>query len=170
MKHQNSKPVFYYIVRLATRIVLIIFCSLKIRRVENVLGKGAYIIVSNHISVIDGLVLIASFKEKITFLVASYLFEKPVVGAFLSRIGCIPVDSVQAIKALKKALSMLKNGKVIGIFPEGGVRLTKEMQEVKRGALFLTHTAKVPIIPVGIQETNQGTAEQITELIKHLRS
>ncbi|MCK4353281.1 1-acyl-sn-glycerol-3-phosphate acyltransferase [candidate division WOR-3 bacterium] len=142
-------------VRLATRIILTILCSLKVRNAENIPIKGAYIIAANHISWFDGFVLITLFKEKITFLTADYLFKKPIVRrAFLSRLGCIPVSQIQPRKAIRKALSMLKNGEIIAVFPEGGVRLTKEMQEIKRGAFFLAHTAKVPIIPVGIQGTN----------------
>ena len=155
MKYQNSKSAFYYTVRLATRIFLTIFCSLKVKGTEDVLVKGAYIIAANHINWFDGFVLIALFKEKITFLAASYLFERPIVRrAFLSRLGCIPVGRTQTRKAIKETLNILKGGGIIGIFPEGGVRLTKEMHEIKRGALFLAHTANVPIIPVGIQGTN----------------
>ncbi|MDI6841052.1 MAG: hypothetical protein QMD71_09455 [bacterium] len=60
MKQQNNKSAFYYTVCLATRIILAIFHSLKVRGAENVLGKGAYIIAANHIN-----------------LTVSYLFEKP---------------------------------------------------------------------------------------------
>jgi len=155
VKQQNNKSAFYYTVRLATRIILTIFYSLKVRGTENVLGKGAYIIAANHINWFDGFVLMALFKEKIVFLTADYLFERPIVRkAFLSRLGCIPVGQGQTKKAIKEALNILGKGRIIGIFPEGGVRLAKEMQEIKRGAFFLAHRANVPIIPVGIQGTN----------------
>lgn len=155
MKQQNNKLAFYYTVRLATRMVLTIFCSLKVKGAENIPGKGAYIIAANHINWFDGFVLMALFKEKIVFLTADYLFERPIVRkAFLSRLGCIPVGQAQTRKAIEKSLKLLKDGEIIGVFPEGGVRLTKEMQEIKRGAFFLAHRANVPIIPVGIQGTN----------------
>ena len=142
-------------VRLSTRIILTIFCSLKVKGVKDVLVKGAYIIAANHINWFDGFLLIALFKKRITFLAASFLLEKPIVRrAFLTRLGCIPVGQAQTRKVIKEALNILENGGIIGIFPEGGVRLTKEMQEIKRGAFFLAHTANVPIIPVGIQGTN----------------
>lgn len=157
MKYQNSKSAFYYTVRLVTQIVLIIFYSLKVKGVENVLRKGPYIIVANHINWFDGFVLIALFKERITFLAASYLFERPIVRrAFLSILGCIPIGQTQTRKAIKETLNILKGEGIIGIFPEGGVRLTKEIQEVKRGAFFLAHLANVPIVPVSIQGTNHG--------------
>ncbi|MDO9575092.1 MAG: lysophospholipid acyltransferase family protein, partial [bacterium] len=155
MKQQNNKSAFYYTVRLVTRIILTIFYSLKVRGAENVLGKDAYIIAANHINWFDGFVLMALFKEKIVFLTANYLFERPIVRkVFLSRLGCIPVGQGQTKKAIKEALNILKKGGIIGIFPEGGVRLAKEMQEIKRGAFFLAHMTNVPIIPVGIQGTN----------------
>ena len=144
-------------VRLVTQIILIILYSLKVKGIENVLRKGPYIIASNHINWFDGFVLITLFKDKITFLSASYLFERPIVRrVFLSRLGCIPVGRAKTRKAIKEALNILKNGGKIGIFPEGGVRLTKEIQEIKRGAFFLAHLANVPIVPVGIQGTNHG--------------
>ena len=143
-------------VRLVTQIILIILYSLKVKGIENVLRKGPYIIASNHINWFDGFVLITLFKDKITFLSASYLFERPVVGGFLTRMECIPVSQIKTRKAIKEALNILKNGGKIGIFPEGGVRLTKEIQEIKRGAFFLAHLANVPIVPVGIQGTNHG--------------
>jgi len=157
VKQQNNKSAFYYTVRLVTRIILTIFYSLKVRGAENVLGKDAYIIAANHINWFDGFVLMALFKEKIVFLTANYLFERPIVRkVFLSRLGCIPVGQGQTKKAIKEALNILKKGGIIGIFPEGGVRLAKEMQEIKRGAFFLAHMTNVPIIPVGIQGTNHA--------------
>ncbi|MEA1912605.1 MAG: lysophospholipid acyltransferase family protein [candidate division WOR-3 bacterium] len=155
MNCQNYKSTFYYTVRLVTRTIISIFYSLKVKGTENVLrGGNSYIIASNHINWFDGFVLIALFKDKITFLAASYLFERPIVGGFLTRMGSISVSQIKTRKAIKEALNILKNGGIIGIFPEGGVRLTKEMHEIKRGAFFLAHTANVPIIPVGIQGTN----------------
>ncbi|PIP13963.1 MAG: hypothetical protein COT45_05095 [bacterium (Candidatus Stahlbacteria) CG08_land_8_20_14_0_20_40_26] len=157
MNYQNNKSAFYYTVRLVTRIILTIFYSLKVKGAENVLGKGAYIIAANHINWFDGFVLIALFKKEIIFLSAARLFERPLIRrAFLSRMGCIPVGQAQIRKAIKEALNILEKGGIIGIFPEGGVRLTKEMQEVKRGAFFLAHMTNVPIIPVGIQGTNDA--------------
>lgn len=154
MNYQDSKSAFYYTVRLATRMFLTIFCSLKVKGAENILGKGAYIIVANHISWFDSFVLVTLFKKKITFLAADYLFERPIIRrAFLSKLGCIPVGREQTRKAITKSLKLLKDGGIIGIFPEGGVKSTKEMQEIKRGASFLARMADVPIIPVGIQGT-----------------
>ena len=142
-------------VRMASRMVLAIFYSFKVKGTENILGKGAYIIVANHISWFDGFVLTTLFKKKITFLTADYLFESPIIRrAFLSRLGCIPVGRGQTRKAIKKSLKLLKDGGIIGVFPEGGVRLTKEMRGIKRGAFLLSRMASVPIIPVGIQVTN----------------
>ncbi len=154
VKHQNSKSAFYYTIRLATRIVLTIFYSLRVRGAENILEKDASIIVANHINWFDSFVLVALFKGKITFLSASYLFEGLIVRVFLSRMGCISVSQLQIREPFKESLNILRRRGIIGIFPEGSVRLTNKIQKVKRGAFFLAHTANVPIIPVGIQGTD----------------
>lgn len=108
-------------VRLVTRTIISIFYSLKVKGTENVLrGGNSYIIASNHINWFDGFVLIALFKDKITFSSTSYLFERPIVGGFLIRMGSISVSQIKTRRAIKKALNILKNGGKIGIFPEGG--------------------------------------------------
>jgi 1-acyl-sn-glycerol-3-phosphate acyltransferase len=83
------------------------------------------------------------------------LFAMPVLGPIITRLNAFPVDrQAGGTAALRAGLRMLKAGKCIGIFPEGG-RNVRGTNEEKGGAAFLAAASGVPIVPAAIVGTRR---------------
>jgi 1-acyl-sn-glycerol-3-phosphate acyltransferase len=119
-------------------------------------AHGPAILVANHTSPIDNLVLQAGCRRVLGFLIAREFFDAPLIRPFCRLLGCIPVRrDGRDLSATREALRALGEGRVLPIFPEG--RITAESGRTfgpgKPGAAFLTLRAKVPVIPAYIRGT-----------------
>jgi len=117
---------------------------------------GPCILVCNHCSTLDALVLCALWETPVTFLVAPWVSKLPTLKYLISRLGHIPVHrgDPEAAEAQKKLLHQrLVQGESLAIFPEGGVEITPGLRPFALGAFQLAATAEVPIIPVALQGT-----------------
>jgi 1-acyl-sn-glycerol-3-phosphate acyltransferase len=137
-------------------------CLLKLVGYPSVLGrehipsKSPFILVANHQSILDPLVLMACIPRRITFLAAAYIFKIPLVGQIVRAGGALPVKSQKGdLASMKQALSQLSRGGVIGIFPEGGVSMDGQMRPFLPGWAYLALKAGVPVVPVAISGTRQ---------------
>ena len=138
-------------------IIFKFFFGLRIIGSENLPGSGPFIVVANHSSVFDGFILLSSIKPKITFMAASYLFKMNFYGFILRGVGAIPVQrNGNDILALKKSLKVLKQGCILGIFPEGRIKNEKNDFSAKAGAAYLAVKTDVPIIPIAIKGASKA--------------
>lgn len=148
---------FYNSLRTISRILFKHIWKMQIVGIENIPDEGPLIIVANHSSLLDGFVMVAAFEHTLTFLSAAYLFDIPVVGFILRKIKAIPVSTskktVSTRKTVKDILNVLENNGILMIFPEGGLRKTNEIVDMKSGASFFSVKTKVPILPVAINGT-----------------
>lgn len=124
---------------------------------SSVPDRGPLIVVSNHRSLLDGLVLFSVFDVRVTrFMVAAYICNMPVIGSILKFAGVIPANKV-GIKEIRKTLSssseILKKNGILIIFPEGGVRTGKNIRKVESGASYLAVKTKTRVLPVYISGT-----------------
>jgi 1-acyl-sn-glycerol-3-phosphate acyltransferase len=127
------------------------------RAVANSLPDGAVIVVSNHTSYADGVLLALVCRRlgrSLRLLATSGVFRAPVVGTTIRRLGFIPVDrgATTAAASLDAAVEALRAGEAIGIFPEG--RLTRHPdrwpERAKTGAVRLALRSGAPIVPVAM--------------------
>jgi 1-acyl-sn-glycerol-3-phosphate acyltransferase len=139
------------------------FIRLWVRKINgsNNLPKGkAFIVACNHGSYFDDLALPCTVVPKtnkyLHIYVNSYYFKVAFFRIFLKWGRCIAVDVGKGRptptnkKAFKDAVNYLKIGEPIGIFPEGHRSYSDRMREGKTGVAKLALTAKVPVIPMGI--------------------
>jgi 1-acyl-sn-glycerol-3-phosphate acyltransferase len=125
--------------------------SIKVYGIQNVPKSGGLIIASNHASYIDPPAVGASSRRmRMThFMARNTLFRNPLMGAFLRRVGVIPLDREKGdIKAMKTAISLLKDGAAVALFPEGTRSETGELQPAKPGIGFLVSKGQAPVVPV----------------------
>ncbi len=123
----------------------------KIKGINNIPKKTPFIIVSNHEHLIDPLLIIypilRKLNKKIHFIASPRWWF---LGETICRqwAGCIPLfDSEQAYKEAKE---LINSNEIVGIFPEGGTRRTKNP---KTGAIRLTLETNTPILPLGIKSS-----------------
>ena len=117
------------------------------------LPSGPCVICGNHSGFADPLWVFLLMKTRFPpwTMARSSLFEKPVFGRFLAAFRAFPVDRDNVdIAAVKKSLSVLKNGEKLLIFPEGTRVKKGKKSEPKSGAVLLAQRAGVPLVPVYI--------------------
>lgn len=147
---------FYYVVRAICWLLLKIFWRMEIRGIENLPESGGLIITSNHVSYLDPAVLVASLNRKIYFIAKKEVFKNTFISFLLKNMNAFSVDRDNVdMFAFKKAMNILHEEKVLGIFPEGTRSSNGELQELKLGAIKIAMKTGVPILPVGISGTHK---------------
>ena len=121
---------------------------------EKIPTEGRVILAGNHVYFMDCITLAASTKRVVHFLGKSELLEPP-YKRYFEPFGVIPVHRGQRDKAaLSSAIEVLEDDKVIGIFPEGKVKLESEKEftvnPFKFGAVKMAHDTGTPIVPFSI--------------------
>ena len=132
-----------------------IFFRFKIINIEKVPEKGGVIVVSNHVSHLDPLVIGAAIrKRQSTFMAKRGLFKIPLVGAFVKTFS-FPVDrDTPQPSTIKEAVRRLKNGELIVMFPEGGRSKDGSLLDAKRGTGLIAALSGAKVIPAYIDGTN----------------
>ncbi|KXG77809.1 1-acyl-sn-glycerol-3-phosphate acyltransferase [Fervidicola ferrireducens] len=117
--------------------------------------EGPLIVVSNHQSILDPLVIMAYIPRKLRFLAAAYLFKIPGLNILLRLYGAIPVNDTERgdISSLKKALRILKGGGAVALFPEGGVSPDGKLRPFKQGFAYLALKSGAAVLPVAVKGT-----------------
>ena len=147
---------FYYVVKAICWLILKIFWRMEIIGIENLPQSGGLIIASNHVSYLDPAVLTASFNRKIYFLTKKEVFKNNFISFLLKNMNALPIDRGKVdMLAFKKAINILQEEKVLGIFPEGTRSSNGELQELKLGTIKIAMKTGVPILPVGIIGTHK---------------
>lgn len=141
---------FYRLARGAAKLYYRLFFRVKIVGEENLSG-GAYVICPNHKSLNDPPLMGVCINTPIKFMAKEELFENKLMGAALPALGAFPVKRGKSdIAALKTAISTVKNGENLVIFPEGTRSPKEHLNEGKSGAALIAAKAGVNIVPVGI--------------------
>ena len=130
----------------------------KLRRIrfigrENLLYDEPTVVIANHSHWADPIYVgLAYPKRQVRFMAKIELFKSKFAAFWLKRLGVFPIDrGNNDIKALKTALQVMKDGDVLGIFPEGTRdHEEKELSEFKNGTVMLAIKGKAAIIPMGI--------------------
>jgi len=141
----------YNIAKCICWIIIKLIFRLKVTGQEDIPQEGAFIIVANHSSLLDPVILGISVRPKVIFVAAAYLFKIGWLGYMLRKFNSIPVQRENDIKAIKQSLEILKRGGVLGIFPEGGIDRQKNNLPVRAGAAYLAAKIGVPIVPIRIK-------------------
>ena len=147
---------FYIIAKFIFLIIFKFFFRLKVTGQQNIPQDGPFIIVANHSSLLDPVILGVSVRPKVIFVAAAYLFKIHWLGYLLRKANSIPVQGESDISSLKRALKILQKGGVLGIFPEGGVDRQKDNLPIKAGAAFLATSVGVPIVPIRIKGADKA--------------
>lgn len=127
---------------------------------ERLPQTGGAVVVANHVSWLDPIIVPLALPRKPAFLAMEELWRMPVIGLVMRIYGplAIPLNrgAVDAT-ALKRSLRALEGGALLIIFPEGGITPNGRLRPFHRGAAMLAARARVPLVPVAIQ----GTADAL---------
>jgi 1-acyl-sn-glycerol-3-phosphate acyltransferase len=119
---------------------------------ENMKRAGGFLLASNHISHFDPFIISSVARRKIDWMAMAEFFPIPIAGLFLRAVDAFPAARDRADrKTIRTAIERLKNRRIVGVFPEGGIRdgahSLLEGAPLRAGASTLAHMADVPIVP-----------------------
>jgi 1-acyl-sn-glycerol-3-phosphate acyltransferase len=139
-----------------------LFCQVyhRLPQVEIPLPEtGGAIVVSNHISGLDPMLMLASSNRPLRFLIAREQYERFGLQWLFRAVGCIPVDRENSPeKAMRQAIKALRDGEVVALFPHGKIHLDSDPpRKIKAGAARLASLTGLPLVPLRISGvTGQG--------------
>lgn len=131
------------------------------------LPEGGLLLISNHLSGLDPLLLIAASKRPLRFLIAEEEYNRFGLTWIFRAAGCIPVDrGGRTDAAFRAAVRALKNGEVVALFPHGRIHPDAEGEaRIKPGALRLATLAQVPIFTARLSGV-AGVGEVVASIFK----
>ena len=125
-------------------------------KVDSALGEiGPCLVVANHTSSLDPVILTAVFPQPVRFLVAPWIAEHPVFKNLIKRLGHLPVHrgDPEAAKAQEQEIARLLQGgdSSLAAFPEGGIEMTPGLRPFALGVFQVAMAVGVPVVPVAIR-------------------
>ena len=123
---------------------------------EHIPATGAAVLVCNHVSFVDAVLLMAASPRPIRFIMDHRIFKIPVLGAMFKLAKAIPIASQKEDPktyeaAFAQARQVLAEGDLLCIFPEGGITRDGQLAEFKGGIMKILQTHPVPVVPVALQ-------------------
>ena len=150
-KSIKSRP--YWVQYVSTYIVFFLslfVCKIKINGRNNMPKDSSFVLASNHFGYFDPFVLVHAIRKPIDFIMQKelgiepyFLFAPMIYGAILTDRNKV------APSTIKEAIKSIKNKKILGIFPEGGITSTT-LTKAKPGAVFIASKASAKILPVSV--------------------
>jgi acyl-[acyl-carrier-protein]-phospholipid O-acyltransferase/long-chain-fatty-acid--[acyl-carrier-protein] ligase len=137
-----------FIVALLPRLIY----RLTVTGQDHIPREGGALLVPNHVSFVDGLLLIASLDRPIRFVVDERYADHPILKPFMNQLRVIPISSSGGprviLRALRSAGQALDDGELVCIFPEGQITRTGTLLPFRRGFERIVKGRTVPVIPV----------------------
>ncbi|OGV47958.1 MAG: hypothetical protein A2017_21230 [Lentisphaerae bacterium GWF2_44_16] len=152
-----SAYLFWLLPEFAIRFIIVILTKIiykmRITGAENIPEKGPALLVSNHVSFVDGLLITACTSRSIRFLMHEDYYRYPLLYPFVKWAGFIEVPSMKRVGKMNALFETtkkyLRNGEILCVFPEGKLTRNGVMDEFKEGIRkMLPEEIRVPIIPI----------------------
>lgn len=136
--------------RIGAKLLIRIVYDCEFKGFENIPEEGPAVIIANHVSYVDGLIMNSACKRNIRFIIDEDIYNQPFVNYFMKMDRAIPIKAnKEAVKkALAKASEALQNGEIIAIFPEGQITYSGYMGRFKFGVEWILKNDQVPVIPI----------------------
>ncbi|GIO30848.1 MULTISPECIES: lysophospholipid acyltransferase family protein [Paenibacillus] len=140
---------FYEFCRGVLNVMFTLVYRLEAVGEENIPKEGGVLLCSNHLTVLDPITVGIKVKRRIKFMAKAELFKVPVLGPVITKLGAFPVKRGGVSKeSIKNSLTILRNGEVMGIFPEG--TRNSDSGAAKKGAATFALRSGAAVVPVAI--------------------
>ncbi|ROZ79039.1 MFS transporter [Ramlibacter sp. WS9] len=144
-----------YLLRFIAWIASRMVYRFKVTGDDHIPVEGAAVLVCNHVSFVDAVLLMAASPRPIYFVMDHRIFQVPVLGGLFKLAKAIPIaprneDPVAYEAAFEAAAKVLRGGDLLAIFPEGGITRDGTLQEFKGGIMKILERQPVPVIPMAL--------------------
>ncbi len=119
---------------------------------EKIPSKGACLLIANHVSYVDGLIIAAGCNRPVRFVIDGKIYRLPIINYFMRLNRAIPIlpNKESVTKALDAIAAGLADGDAICIFPEGQLTYTGSLSRFRPGVEWIVKRSPVPVYPIGI--------------------
>jgi 1-acyl-sn-glycerol-3-phosphate acyltransferase len=149
---RRDRP-YRFVIRLALVVFRLLRFRFDVRGAEHVPTSGGAVICSNHVSYLDftflGLAALPQHRM-VRFMAKASVFANRFSGPFMRAMHHIPVDRKAGAAAFDLAVRALKDGEVVGVFPEATISSSFRLKELKGGAARMAIDAAVPVVPAAV--------------------
>ena len=145
-----------FLMRFLAWILIHTFYRVDKEGLENIPADGPCVIVCNHVSFVDAVVIAACVPRPIRFVMDHRIFSLPVLNFIFRTMRTIPIapakeDPTMKERAFDDAAKALKAGEIVCIFPEGAITSTGELQRFRPGLQRILEQAPVPVVPMALR-------------------
>jgi 1-acyl-sn-glycerol-3-phosphate acyltransferase len=135
-------------VQVLSRIVCAVMFDLKVYGARHVPAQGGVLLVSNHQSYLDPVLLAVKLGRPMSYLAKSELFRNPLFAWLIRSLNAFPLRQGKGDKAaIEQTIRRLRQGHLLAVFPEGTRTPDGNLQPIQRGAALVVRRANVPIVP-----------------------
>ncbi|HKX95363.1 MAG TPA: MFS transporter [Methylibium sp.] len=144
-----------YLLRFLSLLLTRVMYRFRVQGDEHIPAEGAALLVCNHVSFVDAMLLMAASPRPIRFIMDHRIFATPVLGALFRLAKAIPVapqkdDPATYERAFAEARRVLDEGELLLIFPEGGITRDGTLQPFRGGLMKILETHPVPVVPLAL--------------------
>src|SRR5213594_700420 len=118
----------------------------------NNLPEGGFLLLPNHISWVDAIVLQLTCPRPIRYIIDEEFYRKPLLHPFLRLVQCIPIDTRHSHSAIRAATEKIAEGEIVCLFPEGQLERTGTLLRLRRGYELIARHANAQVVPVWLDQ------------------
>src|SRR5438105_5017686 len=116
------------------------------------LPTGGFLLVPNHISWVDALVLQLACPRPIRYVIDQEYYHKPILHPILRALGCIPINARHSYAGVRTAAEKIAQGEIVCVFPEGQLERTGVLLRLQRGYELIARHANAQVVPVWLDQ------------------
>lgn len=116
------------------------------------LPKGGFLLLPNHITWVDAIVLSLASPRPVRFIVDAAVYRNRFLHPVLRAVGCIPITSRKAKDAMREAATRIRAGEIVCLFPEGELSRSGSLLRLRRGYEIIAREAEAPVVPVWLDQ------------------
>jgi acyl-[acyl-carrier-protein]-phospholipid O-acyltransferase/long-chain-fatty-acid--[acyl-carrier-protein] ligase len=118
----------------------------------NTLPQGGFLLLPNHITWVDAVVLQAACPRAIRYIVDQEFYHKAILHPSLRLLKCIPIDVRNSRAAIRTATEKIAEGEIVCLFPEGQLERRGTLLRLQRGYELIARHAGAPVVPVWLDQ------------------
>ena len=145
-----------FLMRFLAWLLVHTFYRVRVEGLENIPDDGPCVVVCNHVSYVDAVVIAACVRRPIRFVMDHRIFRFPLLSYIFKVMRAIPIapareDSAMKDRAFAEVAAALAAGEVVGIFPEGEITRTGDINPFRPGIQQILATTPVPVVPMALR-------------------